>query len=39
MDTEHQWWRGIVILEDLDGEGYYDGVRTVTLRKIMKKYS
>jgi len=39
MDTEHQWWRGVVILEDLDGEGYYDGVRTVTLRKIMKKYS
>ena len=39
MDTEHQWWRGIVMLEDLDGEGYYDGVRTVTLRKIMKKYS
>ena len=39
MDTEHQWWRGVVMLDDLDGEGYYDGVRTVTLRKIMKKYS
>jgi len=38
-DTEHQWWRGIVMLEELDGEGYYDGVRTVTLRRIMRDYT
>jgi len=39
QDTEHQWWRGVVMLEGLDGEGYYDGVRAITQRKIMKEYS
>jgi len=37
-DTEHQWWRGVVMLEDLDGEGYYDAVRAITLRKLIKEY-
>ena len=32
------WWRGIVILHDLDGEGYYDSLQTVTLRKLMRDY-
>ena len=34
-DTEHQWWRGVIMLEGLDGEGYYDAIRAVTQRKIM----
>ena len=38
-DTEHQWWRGVVMLEDLDGEGYYDSVRAITQRKIMREYT
>jgi len=32
------WWRGIVILEDLDGEAYYDKITTITLRKMMRDY-
>lgn len=32
------WWRGIVILSDLDGNGYYDEIRTITLRKILRDY-
>lgn len=39
QDTEHQWWRGIVFLHELDGEGYYDGVTAITQRKIMRDYS
>ena len=35
QDTEYQWWRGIIILEGLDGEGYYDSIRAVTQRKIL----
>ena len=38
-DTVHMWWRGIVILEDVDGEGYYDALRAITLRKIMRDRS
>ena len=38
-DTEHQWWRGVVILDGLDGEGYYDAVRAITQRKILKEFS
>jgi hypothetical protein len=32
------WWRGIVMLRDLDGEGYYDSLQTITLRKLMRDY-
>ena len=35
-DTEYQWWRGIIILEGLDGEGYYNGIRAITQRKLLK---
>lgn len=34
-DTEYQWWRGVIMLEGLDGEGYYDAIRAITQRKIM----
>lgn len=33
-DTEYQWWRGVIMLEGLDGEGYYDGIHAVTQRSI-----
>jgi hypothetical protein len=33
------WWRGIVILDDCDGEGYYDEIRAITLRKLMRDYA
>ena len=36
-DTEHQWWRGVIMLEDLDGEGYYNSIRAVTQRSILTK--
>ena len=36
QDTEYQWWRGIIMLEGLDGEGYYNGIRAITQRSIMK---
>ena len=34
-DTEYQWWRGIIMLEGLDGEGYYDGIHAITQRSII----
>jgi len=37
-DTEYLWWRGIVMLEGLDGEGYYDEMRSITQRKIIREY-
>jgi hypothetical protein len=36
--TVAMWWRGIVILDDLDGKGYYDQIRALTQRKIMRDY-
>jgi len=33
-DTEYQWWRGVIMLEGLDGEGYYDSIHAITQRKI-----
>ena len=30
---------GVVELKDLDGEGYYDDMRHVTMRKIKREYS
>jgi|TARA_B110000438_G_scaffold257314_1_gene265322 hypothetical protein len=35
QDTEHTWWRGVVMLEGLDGEGYYDEIRAITQRRIL----
>ncbi len=32
------WWRGVVYLGDVDGHGYYDEIRAITLRKIMKDF-
>lgn len=37
--TERMWWRGVVILDDVDGQGYYDHIRGVTMRKIYRDYS
>ena len=36
-DTEYQWWRGIIILEGLDGEGYYNGIHAITQREILNR--
>ena len=33
-DTEYQWWRGLIMLEGLDGEGYYNSIRAITQRSI-----
>ena len=35
-DTEYQWWRGVIMLEGLDGEGYYNGIHAITQRQILK---
>jgi len=35
-DTEYQWWRGVITLEGLDGEGYYDAIHSVTQRAITR---
>jgi hypothetical protein len=32
------WWRGVVILDDLDGNGYYDSITALTQRKILRDY-
>lgn len=34
QDTEYQWWRGVIMLEGLDGEGYYNGIRAITQRSL-----
>lgn len=36
--TQHLWWRGLVILDELDGEGYYDSIQALTLRKLMRDH-
>ena len=36
--TQRMWWHGIVILDDLDGEGYYDSIQAITTRKLMRDY-
>lgn len=38
-DTAHLWWRGVVTLCDLDGEGYYDSIEMTTMRKMKREYS
>jgi predicted phosphodiesterase len=35
-DTEYQWWRGVITLEGLDGEGYYDAIHAITQRALMR---
>lgn len=35
-DTEYQWWRGVIMLEGLDGEGYYNAIHAITQRRILK---
>lgn len=32
------WWRGVIMLEDLDGEGYYDHISIITQRKLLRDY-
>ena len=34
QDTEYQWWRGVILLEGLDGEGYYNVIRAITQRSL-----
>ena len=34
QDTEYQWWRGVIMLEGLDGEGYYNVIRAITQRSL-----
>ena len=36
-DTRDMWWRGVIVLSDLDGNGYYDRIDKVTQR-WMKRY-
>ena len=36
QDTEYQWWRGVILLEGLDNEGYYNGIHAITQREILK---
>jgi len=37
-NSHHLWWRGIVILDDCDMNGYYDELRAITLRKLMRDF-
>ena len=36
--TVHYWWRGICILHDVDGEGYYDRIEWITMRWLERHY-
>lgn len=37
--TVHLWWRGLVNLKHLDGDGYYDELQTITMRKLRRDYA
>jgi len=39
MATAAMWWRGVIYLGDLDGRGYYDEMRQITLRKILRDFA
>jgi Calcineurin-like phosphoesterase len=32
------WWRGIVMLHEVDGQGYYDEIRGITEHKLLREY-
>ena len=36
--THHMWWRGIVHLQGVDGEGYYREMSSVTQSALRKRY-
>jgi len=37
--SKEYWWRGVVLLKDIDGKGYYDAIEAVTMRKILRDFS
>ena len=38
-DTAPMWWRGAIVLHDLDGRGYYDGMDKRTQRWMRRGYA
>lgn len=32
------WWRGVIILDELDGNGYYNSITAITQRKLLRDY-
>lgn len=36
--TAQMWWNGIVVLDELDGAGYYDQLKAITQRKLVRDY-
>lgn len=34
----HMWWHGIVCIDETDGDGYYDQLRPITTRKLMRDF-
>ncbi len=38
-DTAEMWWRGVCLIEDLDGSGYYDKIQFVTQRWLRRNFS
>lgn len=36
--THHTWWRGVVLINELDGEGYYDRIEFRTMRSIRRDH-
>ena len=36
--THGMWWRGVVLLEEVDGRGYYDAMYQITQRKLMRDF-
>lgn len=37
--TVAMWWRGVVLLEQVDGSGYYDAMHTITQRKVLREFA
>lgn len=35
----HLWWRGVVVLKEIDGRGFYDAIEAITMRKILRDYN
>lgn len=36
--TVAMWWNGVVLIQDIDGAGYYDALTAITQRKLLREY-
>jgi hypothetical protein len=39
MSSHQLWWRGVIMLDSLDGQGYYDEISALTMRGMFREYA